>query len=102
MDATVAALKDYLQFVALQFIAHPEEAQLRIARPADNVAKFRLVLAQPDVATLIGRNGHTASTIRGLAKAAAERDGLKFHLTIHSHEEEQQYLAALEAKEIEE
>jgi predicted RNA-binding protein YlqC (UPF0109 family) len=40
------------------------------------------------VALLIGRNGFTASAIRSVMKAAADRENVQFTLQIHSHEEE--------------
>ena len=49
--------------------------------------RFRLVLEQPDVARVIGRNGMTASAIRALAKAAGEKRGVKVIVHIISHEE---------------
>ena len=93
-------LRGCLQYIALQFIEHPEEAQLRVAEVDAKQLSFRLIVAQPDVAQLIGRNGFTAGAIRSVLNAAAEREGIKVSLQINSHEEEQQRLAALEAKEI--
>ena len=99
MEQTAAQLKDFLQYIALEFIKDPKQAQLRVGRPSEKKVNFRLVLSQPDVATLIGRQGYTASTIRSLMKAAAERDGVQVNLRIHSHDEEREFLAAQEAKE---
>jgi predicted RNA-binding protein YlqC (UPF0109 family) len=93
-------LRSCLQYIALQFIEHPEEAQLRVAEIDSDHLSFRLIVAQPDVAQLIGRNGFTAGAIRSVLNAAAERKGVNVTLQINSHEEEQQRLAALEAKEI--
>ena len=93
-------LRGCLQYIALQFIEQPEEAQLRVAEVDSKHLSFRLIVAQPDVAQLIGRNGFTAGAIRSVLNAAAEREGIKVSLQINSHEEEQQRLAALEAKEI--
>jgi len=42
---------------------------------------------------LIGRNGFTASAIRSVLKAAAEKEGVQVSLQIHSHEEEAESLA---------
>lgn len=95
-------LRGFLQYVALQFIEQPDQAQLRVSEVDPGHVSFRLIVAQPDVAQLIGRNGYTAGAIRNVLSAAAERKGIKVSLQIHSHEEEQQRIAALEAKEIEE
>ena len=48
---------------------------------------------------LIGRNGFTASSIRNILKAAAQRDEITATLQIVSHEEEQQRIAAIEAED---
>jgi len=101
MEKITAQIKDFLQYIALQFIQDPKLAELRIGHSGTNRINFRLVLSQPDVATLIGRQGFTASTIRSLIKAAAEREGVHVNLRIHSHEEERQYTAALEARAME-
>ena len=93
-------LRGCLQYIALQFIEHPEQAQLRVAEVDPDHLSFRLIVAQPDVAQLIGRNGFTAGAIRSVLNAAAERQGVKVTLQINSHDEEQQRVAALEAKEI--
>ena len=101
MDQITAQIKDFIQYIALQSIKDPKLAELRIGNSGENKVNFRLVLSQPDVATLIGRQGFTASTIRSMIKAAAEREGVKVNLRIHSHDEERQYTAAMEAKEME-
>ena len=101
MDQITSQIKDFIQYIALQFIKDPKLAELRIGNSGENKVNFRLVLSQPDVATLIGRQGFTASTIRSMIKAAAEREGVQVNLRIHSHDEERQYTAAMEAKEIE-
>ena len=101
METITAQFKDFIQYIALKFISDPSLAELRIGHTGEKKVSFRLVLSQPDVATLIGRQGFTASTIRSMMKAAAEREGIKCHLTIHSHEEEQEYIIAKEARELE-
>lgn len=98
MEQITAQLKDFLQYIALQFIKEPKLAELRIGHSGDKKINFRLILCQPDVAVLIGRQGYTASTIRSMLKAAAEREGVIANLRIHSHEEEQDYIASQEAK----
>ncbi len=100
MQEATDQMKDFLQFIALQFIKLPDQAQLRVAELDEKHVSFRLIVAQSDVAMLIGRNGFTASAIRNVMKAAAARHGIHASLQIHSHEEEQQRMAALEAREI--
>lgn len=100
MQETTDQIKDFLQFVTLQFIEHPDQAQLRVTEVDEKHIGFRLIVAQSDVAMLIGRNGFTASAIRNVMKAAAIRHDIHASLQIHSHEEERQRMTAIEAGEI--
>jgi len=88
MQAVANQLRSFLQYYAVQLIEHPDQAQLRVAEVGPNRLRFRLILASSDVALLIGRNGFTASAIRSVMKAAADRENVQFSLQIHSHEEE--------------
>ncbi len=88
MQTVANQLRSFLQYYAVQLIEHPDQAQLRVAEVGPNRLRFRLILASSDVALLIGRNGFTASAIRSVMKAAADRENVQFSLQIHSHEEE--------------
>lgn len=92
MQAVTDRLKNFLQFVAVKLIDHPGKAQLKVAELAPKKLRFKLVLERDDVAMLIGRNGFTASAIRNVLKAAAEKEGVQISLQIHSHEEEEEML----------
>ncbi|MGL4401217.1 MAG: KH domain-containing protein [Luteolibacter sp.] len=98
MQAVTDRLKNFLQYVAVNLIDEPAKAQLKVAELGPKRLRFKLVLAQPDVAMLIGRNGFTASAIRSLLKAAADREGVQVTLQVHSHEEEAEILAREAAK----
>ena len=93
MQAVTDRLKNFLQYVAVNLIDEPSQAQLKVAELGPKRLRFKLVLAKQDVAMLIGRNGFTASAIRSILKAAAEREGVQVSLQIHSHEEETEMLA---------
>lgn len=93
MQAVTDRLKNFLQYVAVNLIDEPSQAQLKVAELGPKRLRFKLVLAKQDVAMLIGRNGFTASAIRSILKAAAERDGVQVSLQIHSQEEEAELLA---------
>lgn len=88
MQAVTDRLKNFLQYVAVNLIEDPSQAQLKVAELGPKRLRFKLILAKGDVAMLIGRNGFTASAIRSVLKAAAEREGVQVSLQIHSHEEE--------------
>jgi predicted RNA-binding protein YlqC (UPF0109 family) len=93
MQAVTDRLKNFLQYVAVNLIDEPGQAQLKVAELGPKKLRFKLILAQQDVAVLIGRSGFTASAIRSVLKAAAEREGVQVSLQIHSHEEEAELLA---------
>lgn len=93
MQVVTDRLRNFLQFVAIKLIDEPAQAQLKVAELSPKRLRFKLVMAQADVAMLIGRNGFTASAIRSILKAAAEREGVQVTLQIHSHEEEAELLA---------
>ncbi len=99
MQEVTDQMRDFLQFIALQFIKHPDQAELRVAEVSETHIRFRLIVHHTDVAILIGRNGFTASSIRNVLKAAAMREGITATLQIVSHEDEQQRIAAIEAGE---
>ena len=99
MHETTEQIRNFLQFITLQFITHPDEAQLMVSEVGEDHIRFRLVLNRADVAVLIGRNGFTASAIRNVLKAAAIRDGINATLQIVSHEEDKLRLAAVESGE---
>jgi len=92
MQAVTDRLRNFLQFVAVKLIDDPSQAQLKVTELGPKRLRFKLILAQADVAMLIGRNGFTASAIRSVLKAGAEREGVQVSLQIHSHEEEAEFL----------
>ena len=93
MEPVTERLRNFLQYVAVKLIDDPGQAQLKVAELAPKKVRFKLVLAKADVAMLIGRNGFTASAIRNVLKAAADKEGVQINLQIHSHEEEAELLA---------
>jgi uncharacterized protein len=93
MQATTDRLRNFLQYVALKLIDEPGRAQLKVAELGPQRLRFKLILAKADVAMLIGKNGFTASAIRSVLKAAAEKEGYQVSLQIHSHEDEAEQLA---------
>jgi uncharacterized protein len=88
MQALIVRLKNFLQYVAVNLIDEPNHAQIKVQEIAPKVLRFRLILVKRDVAMLIGKEGHTASAIRNILKAAAGIHGVAALLQIHSHEEE--------------
>lgn len=93
MEPVTERLRNFLQYVAVKLIDDPSQAQLKVAELAPKKVRFKLVLSKVDVAMLIGRNGFTASAIRNVLKAAADKEGVQVSLQIHSHEEEEEMMA---------
>lgn len=93
MQPVTERLRNFLQYVAVKLIDEPSQAQLKVAELGPKKVRFKLVLAKADVAMLIGRNGFTASAIRNVLKAAADKEGVQLTLQIHSHEEEAEMMA---------
>lgn len=93
MQPVTERLRNFLLYVAVKLIDDPGQAQLKVAELGPKKVRFKLVLSKGDVAMLIGRNGFTASAIRNVLKAAADKEGVQFLLQIHSHEEEAELLA---------
>ena len=78
---------------ALASAIKASEAQLKVTELGPKRLRFKLVLRQSDVALLIGRNGFSASAIRGVLKSITEREDVNVSLQIHSTEEENEMLA---------
>lgn len=97
MQETTEQIQNFLQFITLQFIQHPDQAQLKVTEVGQEHVRFRLILDSSDVSILIGRNGFTASAIRNILKAAAIRDGITATLQIASTEEENARIEAIKA-----
>lgn len=98
-QALIVRLKGFLEYVTVNLIDEPSHAQIKVQMLGPDVLRFRLVLVKRDVAMLIGREGHTASAIRGLLKSAAGMHGVKALLQIHSHEEEMALIHGSRGKE---
>lgn len=97
MQSVILRLKNFLEFVAVNLIDHPDQAQIKVSEMGPTGLRFKLVLVKKDVAILIGREGHTAAALRNIIKAHAEKSGVQALLQIHSHEDEAAFLAKLAA-----
>ncbi len=101
IQALIVRLKNFLQFVVVNLIDEPKHAQIKVREIEPMVLRFKLVLTKRDVAMLIGREGHTASAIRGTLKAIAGTHGVSALLRIHSHEEEAALIHNAQAGDLE-
>ena len=93
LQAITLRLKNFLQFVVVNLINEPSNAQIKVTQMGPSGLRLKLVLVQKDVAMLIGKEGHTAAAIRNILKATAAMHGVQALLQIHSHEDELALLA---------
>ncbi len=93
IQAITLRLKNFLQFVVVNLISEPSNAQIKVTQMGPTGLRLKLVLVQKDVAMLIGKEGHTAAAIRNILKATAAMHGVQALLQIHSHEDELALLA---------
>ncbi len=98
MQTLTLRLKNFLQFVVVNLIDEPNQAQIKVTQMGSTGLRFKLVLVQKDVSALIGREGHTAAAIRNILKSTAAMRGVQVLLQIHSHEDELAFLAKEEAR----
>ncbi len=87
MQELIVRLRSFLHFVAMNLIDEPDRAEIRIQEIEPGVVRFKLMVAEKDLKTMLGRDGSTASAVRNLLKAAALASGAHALLEIHSHEE---------------
>ncbi len=80
-------IRDFVQIIARNLVKDPATAQLRIGQTGEKNYRMRLLLSQPDVARMIGRNGMTISAIRSLIQAALDGSDYKVKFEVLSHEE---------------
>ena len=88
MQELIVRLRSFLHFVAMNLIDEPDRAEIRIQEIGPGVVRFKLVVAEKDLKTMLGRDRSTASAVRNLLKAAALAEGAHALLEIHSHEED--------------
>lgn len=87
IKALTERIEHYLQFVILSLIDAPEQAEIHSKEIMPGVLRFRVVVLQKDLKTLIGREGATAAATRRLLKASAGRQGMLALLKLEAHEE---------------
>ena len=78
-----ARLRDFLEYVVGTLAEHPEEVVVDY-EPGEGKHVFRLRLNDEDVGRVIGRQGHTISSIRNLMSAAVAKEGGTVVVTVES------------------
>jgi predicted RNA-binding protein YlqC (UPF0109 family) len=74
-------VEEFLEFVVKQLVDYPDEVLLTKVENHNKVI-FKLRMRQSDVGKVIGKFGHTISSIRNLLSAAAEKHGMRASVQI--------------------
>jgi predicted RNA-binding protein YlqC (UPF0109 family) len=74
-------MKEFLQFVAQQLVANPDEVDVR-ETSGGIVSILELRVAKEDLGRVIGKQGHTAQSLRIILGAVATRNHRKVQLEI--------------------
>lgn len=80
-------MRDFLNFIVSRLANEPEKVEFHISEPSPGVIRFRILLTRKDLKEVIGRDGATASAIRGLLKQRASAQGLRALLELRSFDE---------------
>ena len=74
-------MKEFLQFVAQQLVANPDEVDVR-ETSGGLVSILELRVAKEDRGRVIGKQGHTAGSLRIILSAVPTRNHRKVQLEI--------------------
>ena len=74
-------MKELVQFLVRQLVNNPSEVDVR-ETPGDKVSMLELRVAKEDLGRVIGKQGHTAQSLRIILGAVATRNHRKVQLEI--------------------
>ena len=74
-------METFLEFVIRQLVEAPEEVVVTKVEQGRKLI-FKVEMRKSDVGKVIGRNGHTITSVRNLLNAAAARSGQQVILQI--------------------
>jgi predicted RNA-binding protein YlqC (UPF0109 family) len=74
-------MKDLVEYMAKSLVDNPDEVQVTEERDGDRIV-LRLLVAEPDMGKVIGKQGRIAQAMRTLLKVAAVRRGERAILEI--------------------
>lgn len=85
MEAELA-IQEFLEYVVVQLIKHPEEASVIHEKDGERHL-YRIRLHPDDAGRVIGKNGKTIGAIRSLAIASAQRHGISVDVELDDKED---------------
>lgn len=74
-------MKELIEMVTKQIVAHPEDVQLRVIE-GDDEEQYELRVHEDDMGKVIGREGKTAKALRTILSAAAAKQEKHVSLSI--------------------
>jgi uncharacterized protein len=77
-----AALKEFMEFMVVQLVEHPEDASVSAFDDGPGALRFDVRLHPQDVGRLIGRQGQTVNSIRHLLDAAGQLHDLRVRVDV--------------------
>ena len=81
------AIHEFLEYVVVQLIQHPEEAGVIHEKEGERHL-YTIRLHPDDAGRVIGRNGKTISAIRSLAIASAQKHGIRVDVELEDDEKD--------------
>ena len=79
-----AALLEFLQYSLGHLATKPEETIIRCEHREDGDLVYRVTVSDEDAGRVIGREGRTISSLRGVLQAAGEKHGVRAVLKVYS------------------
>jgi uncharacterized protein len=76
---------EVLSYTASQLVEHADE--VRVSFEPGEPPIYRLLVHEDDLGRIIGRNGRTARALRGVARAAAAKSGVRVMIRIGDDED---------------
>lgn len=80
------AIHEFLEYVVVQLIQHPEEAGVIHEKEGERHL-YRIRLHPEDAGRVIGKGGKTISAIRSLAIASAQKHGIRVDVELDEEED---------------
>ncbi|MGB6223284.1 KH domain-containing protein [Haloferula sp.] len=86
-EALKTRLSGFVRFMMMNLISEPNHTEVRIEDLGRAVLRVEILVTKKDIKELIGRDGATAASMRGILKSAAAAAGFHALLDIKTHEE---------------
>lgn len=75
-------MRELLDYLTRGLVDHPDEVHVEEVQEEDGTTVLELSVAEDDYGSVIGRGGRTASALRTIVKAGAQRQGRRVFVDI--------------------